>query len=257
MKKLFGVLAVLGVFAVLGSGCGFIGERAKYARVADHVNTSVTQLNQTVPDTDPRKPGLMVLNAETKGISEALPTVKPEEKLAPIPFVSSVSMYDQTKAAALSNGATPEQAASLAMQAAAAPVAGQSEKIQAAIGEYKAAATSADTSSGIFSMIFKGLSWGLGLLGPWGQAGSILLGAGTAIYQAIKKRSIQDAFDATVRGVEAGMTAIKDASKAGPITFDAVKTNLYSALTLEHEALPNADAVQKQVTQIKAEARTA
>jgi hypothetical protein len=86
MKTHFGIFwkmpffTVFCFFAFSGIGCGryFKSEREAYSKAAYHVADSMKELSEATPITDPKKPGIEILKAETKAVAESLPV--PEEK---------------------------------------------------------------------------------------------------------------------------------------------------------------------------------
>lgn len=245
------VVAVGTAVAMLLSGCGFTSERAKYARLTDHVDQSVGELDAVTPPTDPRKPGLAVLKAETEGVSKALPVVPEAERMKPIPFVASVAAAAAAKQAALSAGKSAPEADALALQSAAAVVAGQGAQVDAAIQNYTDAADAADAAPGIIGSIVSGIGTVAGIFGPIGAGVAGLLGIGMSIYTSVKKKKIAASFKATVRGVEKGVQLIKKDGLAG----EAAQKAIYGALRNAHETLTNVAEVAAQVVKIKADMR--
>lgn len=243
---LFLLPLVLSVF-----GCGFTGERAKYARLADHVNGSVAQLDEVTPANDARKPGITVLKAETEGVVKALPAVPEADKMPPIPFVASVDAAGKAKEAAVAAGAPAEVAEAKAIEAAAAVVAGQGAQVDAAIAGYKDAAEKADAAPGVIGAIVNGIGSFAGIFGPIGAGVAGLLGIGMSIYTSIKKKKIAASFKATVQGVEKGVQLIKKDGLKG----EAAQKALYGALENAHETLSNVAEVAAQVVKIKADMR--
>lgn len=253
MKNLIIFLAVC---AIAGCGAPFKSEREAYSRTAYHVADSVGELAQATPLDAPTRPGIEILKVETRAVAESLPV--PEIRMTPIPFAAAVEAAKQAEAIAIEAGKTTDEAKALAVQAAAAVVADQPQAVENAIREYRAAASSADASTGIIGTIGNGIASVLGVLGPIGVAATGLLGMAFGLISAFKKRRVEEGLTKTIQGIDDAVDAVKTAYKEGGakgLTDKEVKDSVYGALKNVHETMKDANAFMEDIKRIKAQYR--
>jgi hypothetical protein len=254
----FAFLAVF-IFSAVGCGRSFKAERDAYARTAYHIADSTEELAQATPADAPTRPGIEILKVETRAVAESLPAPEAAKRMQPIPFVAAVEAATQAESLALSAGKSEPEAKALSSQAAAAVVAGQSQVIDLAIQEYRAAAADADAATGLLGAVGNAAMSVVNLFGgPIGGTITGLLGAGFALFSAWRRRRVQDGLVATIKGIDDAVDAAKAAYKEKGLTGltdEEVKAALYSALQSAHEALPNAKAFMDDVVRIKAQYR--
>jgi hypothetical protein len=175
-----------------------------------------------------------------------------------IPFRDSVAAAENAKALAKQAGKSDAEADALGVAAAGAVVADQPQAIEKAVNDYRAAAASADASTGIIGTIGNGIASALGVLGQIGGAISGILGMAFGLFNAFKKRRLQEGLTKTIQGIDDAVDAVKTAYKEGGakgLTDQQVKDAVYGALETAHETLPNAEAFMKDVVRIKAQYR--
>jgi hypothetical protein len=241
-------------------GCGrvFKSERDAYARTAYHIADSTEELAKATPLEAPTRPGIEILKVETRAVAESLPVPEADKRMPPIPFVAAVEAATQAETLALSAGKSELEAKALSSQAAAATVAGQSQAVDLAIQNYRAAAADADAATGVLGAVGNAAMSALNLLGPVGGTISGLLGAGFALFAAWRRRRVQAGLVKTVQGIDDAIDAVKAAYKENGLkglTDQQVKDAIYAALESAHETLPNAEAFAKDVVRIKAQYR--